>query len=104
MAKQKVPSKFKQKEMMEKKMKDRKVPSAPSRQKMNWKKFFKALPKKISRYFRGVVQELKKVSWPTRKELIKYTIIVLVTIAFFAVILGVFDYLFIRAVELLARI
>jgi preprotein translocase subunit SecE len=103
LAKQKVPSKFKQKEMMEKKMKERKAPS-PSRQKVDWKKFVKALPKKMTRYFRGVVQELKKVSWPTRKELVKYTIIVLATIAFFAVILGLFDYLFIRAVELLARI
>ncbi len=34
--------------------------------------------KKMNNYFRGVRAELKKVSWPSRKELINYTIVVLV--------------------------
>jgi len=34
--------------------------------------------KKLSSYFRGVRAELKKVSWPSRKELVNYTIVVLV--------------------------
>lgn len=34
--------------------------------------------KKISNYFKGVRAELRKVSWPSKKELINYTIVVLV--------------------------
>jgi preprotein translocase subunit SecE len=30
----------------------------------------------IRRFFRNVVAELKKVNWPSRKELITYTIVV----------------------------
>ncbi|HLC44048.1 MAG TPA: preprotein translocase subunit SecE [Patescibacteria group bacterium] len=33
----------------------------------------------ISNYFRGVVSELKKVTWPTRQQVINHTIIVLVS-------------------------
>jgi preprotein translocase subunit SecE len=43
------------------------------------------------KYFRGVVSELKKVSWPSRKELTNYTIIVIVFILLFAVAVGVVD-------------
>ena len=35
-------------------------------------------------YFKQVKGELKKVKWPTRKELIKYTISTLVFVIFFA--------------------
>ncbi|MCX6384269.1 MAG: preprotein translocase subunit SecE [Actinobacteria bacterium] len=104
MAKQKIPTKFKQKAMMEKMMQERKTPSSPARKKINWKKFFKELPGKIAKFFRGVVHELKRVSWPTRKELWKYTVVVLVAIAFFAVLLGVFDFIWVRLVEYLAKI
>ncbi len=36
-------------------------------------------------YFAGVKQELSKVVWPTRKELISYTIVVIATCTLFAV-------------------
>ncbi len=36
-------------------------------------------------YFAGVKQELSKVVWPTRKELISYTIVVIATCTIFAV-------------------
>ncbi|SMO97236.1 preprotein translocase subunit SecE [Gracilimonas mengyeensis] len=41
---------------------------------------------KINDFFDGVVKEFKKVSWPTQKELIDNTIIVVV----FSIILSVF--------------
>ncbi|MCL2111667.1 MAG: preprotein translocase subunit SecE [Clostridiales bacterium] len=41
----------------------------------------------LREYFRGVVTETKKVVWPTRKELVSYTIIVLIACAFFGVFL-----------------
>lgn len=39
----------------------------------------------VGEYFRGIKTEMKKVVWPTRKELTSYTIVVLFTCAFFAV-------------------
>ncbi|WP_312094760.1 preprotein translocase subunit SecE [Aminipila sp.] len=48
-----------------------------------------AAPKKqkasIGDYFKGIKTEMKKVIWPTKKELGSYTAVVLFTCAFFAV-------------------
>ncbi|MEL1135393.1 preprotein translocase subunit SecE [Desulfitobacterium sp. THU1] len=46
---------------------------------------------KSSEYFRGVWSELKKVHWPDRKQLLTYTGVVLVAVAFVAVLLWVVD-------------
>ena len=104
MAKKKVPFRYRQKVVMERVAKDRKPPAAQPRKKINWKQFFKTLPKKIAKFFRDVVHELKRVTWPTKKALLVYTVVVLVALAFFAVLLGVFDFLFIQLVELMAKI
>ena len=40
----------------------------------------------IKEYFRGVKLEMKKVVWPTRKELGSFTVIVLATCAAFALL------------------
>lgn len=45
------------------------------------------------KFIREVVAELKKVTWPTRKELINYTIVVVVFIALLSVIIGGLDWL-----------
>ncbi len=45
----------------------------------------------IVKYFRGVVSEVKKVSWPSRKELINTTIVVVSFILIFSVIVGLID-------------
>jgi preprotein translocase subunit SecE len=39
---------------------------------------------RIREYFKGVKLEMKKVVWPTRKELGSYTVVVLATCAAFA--------------------
>lgn len=58
----------------------------------------KPVPKKESKrnsmqkYFRGVISELKKVTWPTRKELTNSTAVVVVTIVIFAVVIGIIDF------------
>lgn len=49
--------------------------------------------KNIGRFFRSVIAELKKVSWPNRRETTVYTIVVIVTVAVVALLLGVFDML-----------
>ena len=45
----------------------------------------------VREYFRGVRTEVKKVVWPTRKELLSYTVIVLVACAFFGLFLWAVD-------------
>ncbi|BDG45532.1 MULTISPECIES: preprotein translocase subunit SecE [Parageobacillus] len=42
-------------------------------------------------FFKEVAREMRKVSWPSRKELVNYTAIVLVTVAFFTVFFAVVD-------------
>lgn len=46
---------------------------------------------KISGFFKDVVSEMRKVSWPKRPELTRYTIVVLATVLFMAVYFGVAD-------------
>lgn len=46
---------------------------------------------RIVKYFRGVVSEVKKVTWPSRKELMNTTIVVVTFILIFSVIVGLID-------------
>jgi preprotein translocase subunit SecE len=46
---------------------------------------------RIVNFFREVGREMRKVSWPKRKELTNYTITVLATVAFFTVFFAVID-------------
>jgi preprotein translocase subunit SecE len=55
----------------------------------------------VIRYLRETFFELKKVSWPTRKEAINLTIIVIVVTSFLAIVLGLMDRLFAAAFGLL---
>jgi preprotein translocase subunit SecE len=104
MAKKKIPLKYRQKYIMERQAKKERKAPAPSRKKTNWGQVVKKMPGKIAKFFRNVVHELKRVTWPTRKALLTYTVVVLVTLVFFAIILGLFDLIFMRLVELLSRI
>jgi preprotein translocase subunit SecE len=53
---------------------------------------------RISTYVRQVVAELRKVIWPTRKELVTYTSVVLVFVAVMVTIVAIFDFAFTKAV------
>ncbi|MBV9100377.1 MAG: preprotein translocase subunit SecE [Candidatus Dormibacteraeota bacterium] len=44
-------------------------------------------------YFRGVWDELKKVVWPGREELLRMTGIVVATVVLFALLIGGADYI-----------
>lgn len=46
---------------------------------------------KIKAFFSNVVSEMRKVSWPKRKELTRYTIIVISTVVFMAVFFAIVD-------------
>ncbi|MFC4323854.1 preprotein translocase subunit SecE [Litchfieldia salsa] len=46
---------------------------------------------RLVKFFQSVAREMKKVSWPKRKELTRYTIIVLSTITFVSVFFALID-------------
>ena len=53
--------------------------------------FFKNLPANIARPFKNMWHELKKVTWPTKENWIKYSLIVLVFLVFMGVVIGLLD-------------
>ncbi|RAK16727.1 preprotein translocase subunit SecE [Anoxybacillus vitaminiphilus] len=46
---------------------------------------------RMMKFFSDVAREMKKVSWPKRKELVRYTITVLTTVAFMAIFFAIVD-------------
>ena len=46
---------------------------------------------KLTTYFKGVRSELKKVIWPTKKELLNYTAVVTVLSAVVSIVVYVLD-------------
>ena len=55
---------------------------------LNW---FKNLPTRISKPFKNMYYELKKVTWPSKQKLIAYSIIVLVFMLFMGIVIGLLD-------------
>jgi preprotein translocase subunit SecE len=49
---------------------------------------------KLSGFFREVATEVKKVSWPTRREVLNYTLIVIISSVAVGAFLGGLDKLF----------
>ncbi|MGI6672952.1 MAG: preprotein translocase subunit SecE [Limnochordia bacterium] len=47
---------------------------------------------------------MRKVSWPNRKELITYTIVVLATVVFVAVFTGVVDVIITAVLNLMSQL
>jgi preprotein translocase subunit SecE len=56
---------------------------------------------RIQVYFRETIGELRKVSWPTRKEATNLTIVVLIVIFAMSTFLGVLDAIYARFFALL---
>ncbi len=66
--------------------------------KANWfKRFFGA----IARYFRELRSELKKVTWPTPKQVLKNTLIVLASIVVVGAFIWMFDFVAGSGIKLL---
>jgi preprotein translocase subunit SecE len=55
--------------------------------------------KRLIRFLREVVAELRKVIWPTRKMLVTYTIVVLVFVAVMVALVFGLDYVFLQGVS-----
>lgn len=56
------------------------------------------------RYLSEVSSELRRVSWPTRSEVINYTIVVLITLAVVTALIAGLDFVFGEAVIQLLRL
>lgn len=46
---------------------------------------------KIIQFLKDVTREMRKVTWPKRRELVRYTITVIATVTFVAVFFSVID-------------
>ncbi len=55
--------------------------------------------KKVKKYFQGVWGELKKVTWPTKKEVFNHTIIVIISSVVVMLVVAVLDFGLSAAVE-----
>ena len=60
--------------------------------------------KRIGTYFKEVFSETKKLTWPTRKEVINYTLAVIGFVALMALIMWLLDLAFSNGVSALASI
>ena len=56
------------------------------------------LPKRLVRFLREVVAELRKVIWPTRKELLTYAAVVIVFVSIMLTVVGLLDLGFAKAI------
>jgi len=56
--------------------------------------FFQRFWFKVQRFFQETISELRKVSWPTRREAIRLTEIVLIVIGVMAIFLGGLDWIY----------
>lgn len=54
----------------------------------------KGFLEKTKKFLREVRAELRKVNWPNWNELLSYTAVVLVTVVFVGIFIGVVDLLF----------
>ena len=59
--------------------------------------------KRLSRYYNDVRAEMKRVVWPSRKEIINSSGIVLATLAIFVVLIFALDYVSAALVAFLAK-
>lgn len=55
--------------------------------------------KRLRRFFREVIAELRKVIWPNRKQLITYTTVVLVFVSFMTALIFGLDLAFVKGVS-----
>lgn len=58
---------------------------------------------KVKRFVRDVKAELKKVTWPNRKEVIAHTGVVFVTVVVIAALIWAIDAVFAKGLQLLIK-
>lgn len=58
---------------------------------------------RTKKFLQEVKAEFKKVSWPTRNELIGSTGVVIVSVALLAIFIGICDFIFARIINIIIR-
>jgi preprotein translocase subunit SecE len=58
---------------------------------------------KVRDFLAEVMAELKKSSWPTRRELVDSTLVVIVTVLVLGMFVALADVVFLRIINLLTR-
>ena len=53
--------------------------------------FFRRTAKRFSKWFREMRAELKKVVWPTKKQVLQNTVVVLIAVLVIGVFIWIFD-------------
>jgi len=59
------------------------------------------LPNFLKRYYRETIGEIRKVNWPTTKEALHLTKIVLIVLVLMAALLGLLDFVFSKLIALI---
>ena len=77
-----------EKKMPEQKKADAKAETSKMDQFVSW---CKALPARIAKPFKNMYYELKKVTWPSKRKLIVYSLTVLVFMLFMGIVIGLLD-------------
>jgi preprotein translocase subunit SecE len=58
---------------------------------------------RVNGFISEVMVELKKVSWPTRNELMGSTIVVIISVMVMSAFIGICDFVFSKAVHVIIR-
>ncbi|MCL6447955.1 MAG: preprotein translocase subunit SecE [Armatimonadetes bacterium] len=77
----------------------KKVPPRPERKAVAKEKVNRL--DEIKKYFKSVYGELKKVHWPTRREVLVYTGVVFVSVVIIGIVIWIFDSLLSRLLQLI---
>ncbi|MBP3919286.1 MAG: preprotein translocase subunit SecE [Clostridia bacterium] len=59
---------------------------------------------RAKKFWRDYKSEFKKIVWPSKEETTKSTVVVIITIAVFAISIGILDFLFSKGLTLLSHL
>ena len=65
---------------------------------------FKTFFKEIGRFFLNMKHELKKVTWPTKKEMVNYSLVVFAFMIVMTILIGLFDFAAGALVDLIVKL
>lgn len=66
--------------------------------------WFKTFFKGIGRFFLNMKHELKKVTWPTKKEMVNYSLVVFAFMIVMTILIGLFDFAAGALVDLIVKL